>query len=452
MNYSFDALARALAAGDVSRRQAVKRIGGALGGAALAYFGIGCDSGADLMGPPTSHAANGSDVLVASGAFVGPCDHAAFTTCIDGALSEAIVNSDPCLIDADPRVTLEFIVSLLTLLAFRRITPAQFFAILDPLVKCSLKFVHAFEKEIRRCDEKACGHKGQQCASNGVCCPRDSQVCGPTCCAGSTPVCQLGMCVAANTCPPNSDNCGLNVVPSLPAMCCCNTGFAPCASGSGCCSVCVGNTCGPTCTGTLCGTACCDFGTPVCCNGACFPRGTTCCGGVACLPGESCCSNNICCSSGQKCVNGQCTGTGCTSECSICCGGTTCCAQGEGCINGVCAPITMNCGSGFGQCGPANCCPSSGICCPGGGCGAAGGSCCSVGACDPGTTCCNATPKTPGCCFASQTCCLFPGGAQCCNPGETCCHFSINGTPGGGCCPANQVCGSCGCHDPALPC
>ena len=50
MDRSLDALAKSLA-GEISRRESLRRVGGLLGGGALAYFGIGCAPDADPVAP-----------------------------------------------------------------------------------------------------------------------------------------------------------------------------------------------------------------------------------------------------------------------------------------------------------------------------------------------------------------------------------------------------------------
>ena len=51
MDRSLDALAKSLAFGAMSRRESVRRLGGLLGGSALAYFGIGCGPDASPLAP-----------------------------------------------------------------------------------------------------------------------------------------------------------------------------------------------------------------------------------------------------------------------------------------------------------------------------------------------------------------------------------------------------------------
>jgi hypothetical protein len=51
MDRSFDDLAKSLASGEMSRRESLQRIGGLLGGSALAYFGIACAPDASPVAP-----------------------------------------------------------------------------------------------------------------------------------------------------------------------------------------------------------------------------------------------------------------------------------------------------------------------------------------------------------------------------------------------------------------
>ena len=44
MEQQLDVLARAVASGEVSRRKALRQLGGAMAGAVLAYLGIGCET------------------------------------------------------------------------------------------------------------------------------------------------------------------------------------------------------------------------------------------------------------------------------------------------------------------------------------------------------------------------------------------------------------------------
>lgn len=57
MDRSFDAPAKSLASGEMSRRESVRRLGGLLGGSALVYFGIGCEPDASPMAPAPAHPA-----------------------------------------------------------------------------------------------------------------------------------------------------------------------------------------------------------------------------------------------------------------------------------------------------------------------------------------------------------------------------------------------------------
>ena len=50
MDRSLDALAKSLA-DEISRRESLRRVGGLLGGGALAYFGIGCAPDRDPVAP-----------------------------------------------------------------------------------------------------------------------------------------------------------------------------------------------------------------------------------------------------------------------------------------------------------------------------------------------------------------------------------------------------------------
>ena len=66
MNRPFDDVAKSLA-GEMSRRESLRRVGGLLGGSALAYFGIGCAPDVDPVAPNLVRPRPASDVV-----FVGP--------------------------------------------------------------------------------------------------------------------------------------------------------------------------------------------------------------------------------------------------------------------------------------------------------------------------------------------------------------------------------------------
>ena len=68
MNRPFDDVAKSLAAGEMSRRESLRRVGGLLGGSALAYFGIGCAPDADPVAPNLVRPTTATDVA----ALVGP--------------------------------------------------------------------------------------------------------------------------------------------------------------------------------------------------------------------------------------------------------------------------------------------------------------------------------------------------------------------------------------------
>src|SRR5690349_11797609 len=67
MDRSLDALAKSLA-GEISRRESLRRVGVLLGGGALTYFGIGCAPDADPLAPNRVRPIGDRDVA----ALVGP--------------------------------------------------------------------------------------------------------------------------------------------------------------------------------------------------------------------------------------------------------------------------------------------------------------------------------------------------------------------------------------------
>ena len=67
MDRSFDALAKSLASGEMSRRESVRRLGGLLGGGALVYFGVGCAPDVDPLAPAAARPPFGGALAVLQG-------------------------------------------------------------------------------------------------------------------------------------------------------------------------------------------------------------------------------------------------------------------------------------------------------------------------------------------------------------------------------------------------
>lgn len=67
MDRSFDALAKSLASGEMSRRESVRRLGGLLGGGALVYFGVGCAPDVDPVAPAPAHPRFAGDLAALQG-------------------------------------------------------------------------------------------------------------------------------------------------------------------------------------------------------------------------------------------------------------------------------------------------------------------------------------------------------------------------------------------------
>jgi hypothetical protein len=324
------------------------------------------------------------------------------------------------------------------------------------------------------CGPKASAGHPNFCDLAGIgptCCPKTA----PTCCSGhcsdlGTDASNCGQCGKA--CPSGRNCCGGQCVDLTSDNNNCGGCLNACPAGYTCrdgqCAVC------PTCSGiahclrprVLCGQLCCVPGATCEMTGEgpngqmltqCFCSGAVCggvcvatqtdtlnCGGcgVACTPGQSCangqctcaagapcpagqhCSNRLCCPAGQTNCGGVCTDIGTdSSNCGFC---GVACAVGQVCCGGRCADPSRCCGGAYTdtQTDPQNCGACGHVCppdlpdCCGGACtnrNIDSGNC---GAC--GNVC---SFLAPFCCqgrcsFACTNC--GAGGAPC-NFGPLCC-------------------------------
>src|SRR5215472_6886035 len=192
------------------------------------------------------------------------------------------------------------------------------------------------------------------------------------------------------------------------------------------------NLCWAGCWGTcqLPGGGCC----PVPCGGpfTCFGRGDQCFRGDLCCPSPFVVCKDVCCGIGV---------TGCAPD------GFCGCLAGElVCGDNCCPPDTMCCGS--------HCCPTTGNMCCGDQCCPQGNYKCCGGACCPGdapclnnTTCCASPSYVCGgtCCAPFSNCCAGACcdgqccGSTCCKQGDVCLKDGYGNIVG--CCPPAQVCG-----------
>ena len=286
-------------------------------------------------------------------------------------------------------------------------------------------------------DLATCGSNGQCCSGvccNGSCCPNGytcvQNVCTApgTCtplgfaCQSDDDCCSKKCC--SNTCtdvsndPNNCGNCRLTCLAPYSTCCggtCTNLQNNPancgacgkaCAANEACCGVKCINTqsdinncgsCGTTCTNPH-GTTSCVAGvcSPVCASGygncdnnpnngceTALNTNANCgsCGNACTVAGTSCQNGQCLCSNGQPPQNGTCPST-CTNCASGCCQGSTCisyalqsnttcgrggvtcapCPSGQSCVSGQCCSSGQVCTYSPG--GPTVCCPSGSTCLP----------------------------------------------------------------------------------------
>jgi hypothetical protein len=96
MQQEFDAIARALATGDVSRRQSLRQLGGLLGAAVLASFGIGCAPEA-ATGPAAGRPLlRGGPPCRAEGRKCRSASQCCNGNCVNGRCSRCPEGDSPC--------------------------------------------------------------------------------------------------------------------------------------------------------------------------------------------------------------------------------------------------------------------------------------------------------------------------------------------------------------------
>jgi hypothetical protein len=318
MESRFDLLAKALAS-EVSRREALRRLGGTAAGALLTSLGLGCKD--DVVGPMrltgsttgprlaqggNSDCAQFCNELFPPGRERGECKSAAahgegLCPACGGDVTRVCVTDDVDMICCNP-------------------------------------------------GELCCPAANTCCdtAAGETCCPTANQCCGPgeaccgtTCCTADR-VCDAvaGACV----CPPGTEDCG--------GSCC--------PAGSCCAGVCCGAA--EICFEEICRTPC-PPNTEVCGATLCCLPGFRCQGGMcvsACtLPAVPCPVTGTCCTLPRICTpTGQCVCPPLTASCgALCCLPGTVCVGGNQCLP-PCPPLTSRCGTAV------LCCPTGLACCP----------------------------------------------------------------------------------------
>ena len=302
MESRFDLLAKLVAGATsgVSRREALRRLGGAAAGAALTYLGIGCD--VEPTGPEAG--GHGRSVLTAR----GRCKKIG---------QKCRQNSECCSELCDP------------LTGYCACAPGTFLCPASgQCVPCGASFV-------LNPDSCTC-----ECPSgSGLC--GGSVCCAHTCCSGSC-------CTAGQVC--------VEIFPGVRLCQNCQSGTVPC--GTTCCAAaqCCNDVCCPT--GRVCVNGQCECpGGTTDCDGTCVNLSTdpthcgtcdtvcatgtgigACCSGVCCAANEIC-DNGSCapCASGLTACNGVCvdlsTNPAHCGECNRPCSGL------ETCIGGFCQSI-----------------------------------------------------------------------------------------------------------------
>ena len=200
------------------------------------------------------------------------------------------------------------------------------------------------------------------------------------------------------------------------------------------------------------GLAACD-GAFLVCNAKCYIPGNGCCqqycGGACCDSSDTCINDSFCCPAGRTVCNGVCCSDGEICNSGICCPqgqvvcNNVCCRPGTVCTKGICCPAGQNVCSGI-CCAPGQTCSTEGICCtplfrgpnPPVSC---NGVCCQ-GQTDTccGKTCC---PVGEGASCVNGQCRYGPCDGLDCGAFGNCCH-----TPSGPKCCNGPCCGPTCCN------
>ena len=407
---SFDALARGLANGSISRRKALRMLGAALVGSALASI-----PGMALAKPPPGACKpQGAKCIVNRDC----CSQNCFTQkgkLICGPVSGACFNNNDCTsLPGQDRCT-------------RAVCNPAGVCVLEPIANCCLTVSQCPTPNDQclkaTCVNNVCGVEpdaGKSC-NDGLRCTEDDRCNAAGLCVGTTKTCppSNNPCVARTECDSTTGNC-IDVPAAvgtpcrdaqgecdLPAVCtgtstaCPDNQFEPsttvCRPSAGPCDV------AETCTGTSaeCPTDQFEPATKVCrpSAGPCDVA-DTCTGASAACPPDQLEASGVACGPTPTQCETRATCTGLTATCPpnpITVGGS--CNDNDPCtVNDQCAPT--------GTCaGTPRICPTGQIC--------VSGTCqCPAGRCGTGclgTTCGTAT--TPTCCIGSQICCA-PGTKQ----------------------------------------
>jgi hypothetical protein len=217
MEHRFDELAKALAEG-VSRREALRRLGGGLAGALLASLGVG-KSWSQSAGFSCNDFCSKQGL---TGSALG--------TCLQQCRACVSEGGTVCSASSSGSVT----------------------CCAQPNPACCGTGCCTSPKAC--CGGKCC--PGDSCLPGDICCPPESVCAGAICCSPRAPICCPGGSGVSPSCVPNDvNNCGTCGNPCRGTEICC-PGSSPAASaccpterccpGWGCCppgSVCVGNHC-----------------------------------------------------------------------------------------------------------------------------------------------------------------------------------------------------------------
>jgi hypothetical protein len=388
MDRQLDTLAKALANG-MSRREAVRSLGGLLGAGLLAYFGIGCAPDGDPTGPESPIKTARPALAVAP---TCTCNGATFDPTTQCCTSSGAVPKYP--------------IQDLSLCPNRVPTTNPNYT---PTANgCGAEGGRKFPNRWGLAKFKPA------CDAHDVCygtCLIDKAICDEAFGEGLIAACEA----AYGSFPRLLQRCkevansyllgvlegGASAYETAQKKAC------------DCCSAATaGGTCGCSSGLTLCSGSCVNLSTDVNNCGSC---------GHLCASGQTCTSGVCSCPSGQTLCSGTCVNLSTDPQNCGSCGHA--CAGGEACTAGACAPSGGECAAGEGCPGDLpKCCPAAGdvseFCC---------------GATD---SCCN-SPISGTCCPSGSSCCSDQFGAGCCG-GSTpqCCH--ARGGPF--CCPAGTEC------------